>query len=188
MLDGVAHWRPLINGDSGFMPRPYTREMELLTTPADEEALRLLRAVDVRHVVAREALALPLAATAGEDRVYEVPPGEAARAPSGGDAVPTVWGDDGVVADLGTVRVVESVLFELSDATWVAAPAVAISSDGVRWQTVAGRASLADATLALLQDPKHALGEVVLPSVSARWIRLPPEVPARPGLLRVRAR
>ena len=188
MLDGVAHWRPLLNGDSGFMPRPYTREMELLAPPVGEDALRLLRAVDVRHVVAREPLALPLAITAGEDRVFDVPPGEAARAPGGGEAVPTLWGDEGVVADLGTVRRVESVRFELSDAAWVMAPAVAVSADGARWETVPARASLADATLGLLGDPKHALGEVVFPAVLARRVRLPPDVPARPGLLRVRVR
>jgi hypothetical protein len=186
MLDGVAHWRPLLNGDSGFMPRPYTREMELLTAPAGEDALRLLRAVDVRHVVARAPLGLPLAVQAGEDRIYEVPPGEAARVPAGGEAVPTLWGDDGVVADLGSVRPVQAVLFEVSDAPWVVAPTVAISAGGGHWQTVPARASLADATLGLLKDPRHALAEVVFPAVSARQVRLPPEIPARPGLLRVR--
>src|SRR4029434_773702 len=43
MLEQTVHWRPLLNGDSGFMPRPYTREMEVLTSPAGEDALRLLR-------------------------------------------------------------------------------------------------------------------------------------------------
>ena len=41
-----------MNGDSGFIPRPFDRAMELLEHGLDEEALRFLRAVGVRHVVA----------------------------------------------------------------------------------------------------------------------------------------
>src|SRR5262249_4882940 len=29
MLDGLVHGRPLVNGDSGFIPRPFDRAMEL---------------------------------------------------------------------------------------------------------------------------------------------------------------
>ena len=53
MLDGIAHFRPLVNGDSGFLPRPYNRAMELLEGPLTEEGLRFLRAVGVRHVLTR---------------------------------------------------------------------------------------------------------------------------------------
>jgi hypothetical protein len=186
MLDGTAHWRPLVNGDSGFMPRPYTREMELLTAPAGEEALRLLRAVDVRHVVSRESLPLPVAFAGAEERVYEVPSGPVAAVPLPGEAVPTVWTEAGVIADLGAPRPVESVVFEVSDAPWVDAPAVEVSTDGVSWTPVAARASLADATLSLLRDPRHGLGEVTFPRVTARLVRVPLAVPARPGLLRAR--
>jgi hypothetical protein len=45
MLDGLAHRRPLVNGDSGFIPRPYDRAMELLEHGPDAEAQRFLRAV-----------------------------------------------------------------------------------------------------------------------------------------------
>jgi hypothetical protein len=186
MLDGTAHWRPLVNGDSGFMPRPYTREMELLTAPADEEALRLLRALDVRHVVARQDLSLPIAFAGAEERVYEVPPGPVAALPESGEAVPTVWTSAGVIADLGAPRLVESVVFEVSDAPWVEAPTVEVSSDGLSWAPVVARASLADATLSLLRDPRHGAGEVTFPRVTARFVRLTLAVPARPGLLRVR--
>jgi hypothetical protein len=186
MFDGIPHWRPLVNGDSGFMPRPYTREMELLAAPAGEEALRLLRAVDARHVVSRDALPLPVAFAAGDERVYSVPAGPAAAVPVPGTAVPTLWLTTAVVADLGAPRPVESVAFEVSDAPWVDAPAVAVSSDGVNWTPVAARASLADATLSLLRDPRHGGGEVTFPRVTARFVRLPLAVPARPGLLRVR--
>jgi hypothetical protein len=186
MLDGTAHWRPLVNGDSGFMPRPYTREMELLAGPATDDALRLLRAVGVTHVVAREPIALPVAFASGEERVYEVTPGPAARVAPPGEAVATLWTANGVIADLGTPRPVESVAFEISDAPWVDAPATEVSDDGARWTPVAARASLADATLALLRDPKHARGEVTFPRVAARLVRLPVEVPMRAGLLRVR--
>jgi hypothetical protein len=186
MLDGIAHWRPLVNGDSGFMPRPYTREMELLTAPAGDDALRLLRAVDVRHLVGRELLPLPVAFSAGEERVYEVPSGPAARVPEPGAAVPTVWTTTHVIADLGAPRPVESVVFEVSEAPWVDAPAVEVSSDGASWTPVTARASLADATLALLRDPQHGNGEVTFPGVTARFVRVPLAVPVRPGLLRAR--
>lgn len=186
MLDGTAHWRPLVNGDSGFMPRPYTREMELLAAPASEDALRLLRAVDVAHFVARDGLGLPVAFASGEERVYSVPTGPVAVVPEPGTAVPTLWTTASVLADLGTPRPVESVVFEVSDAPWMDSPAVAVSSDGVSWTPVAARASLADATMSLLRDPRHGVGEVTFPRVTARFVRIPLGVPARAGLLRVR--
>ena len=157
MLDGTAHWRPLVNGDSGFMPRPYTREMELLTAPAGEDPLRLLRALDVRHVVSRESLPLPVAVALADERVYEVPSGPVAVVPEPGEAVPTVWSPAGVVADLGAPRLVESVVFEMSDAPWVDAPAVEVSTDGVSWTPVTARASLADATLSTPARPAARL-------------------------------
>jgi hypothetical protein len=186
MLDGTAHWRPLVNGDSGFMPRPYTREMELLTAPGSDDALRLLRAIDVRHVVGRDALPLPVVFAAAEERVYQVTPGPAARVPEAGAAVPTVWTATSVTADLGTPRPLESIVFEVSDAPWVDAPAVEVSSDGVSWTPVAARASLADATLSLLRDPRHGIGEVTFPPVTARFVRMAIAVAARPGVVRVR--
>jgi hypothetical protein len=186
MLDGTAHWRPLVNGDSGFMPRPYTREMELLSAPAGDDALRLLRAIDVRHVVGRDALPLPVVFAAAEERVYEVTPGPSARVPEPGPAVPTWWTATHVVADLGTPRPVESIVFEVSDAPWVDAPAVEVSADGVLWTPVAARASLADATLSLIRDPRHGVGEIAFPRATTRFVRVPIAVPARPGVLRVR--
>ena len=41
MLDGVAHFRPLLNGDSGFLPRPYDRAMELLRAAPGRGGLAL---------------------------------------------------------------------------------------------------------------------------------------------------
>jgi len=61
-----------------------------------------------------------------------------------------------------------------------------VSNDGASWAPVTARASLADATLALLRDPQHGDGEVSFPRVTARFVRVPLAVPARPGLLRVR--
>jgi hypothetical protein len=188
MLDGVAHWRPMLNGDSGFMPRPYTREMELLARPGSAEALRFLRAVAVRHVVTRDVLPLPVVFAAGEERVYELAPGPAV-APAGHAAatsVATRWTERGIVLDFGAPRTVEAVRFEVSDAPWVDAPAVAVSPDGSTWTAVAAHASLADATLALLGDPQHAQGEVVVGAITTRYLRLPPDLPARRGLVEVR--
>jgi hypothetical protein len=77
-------------------------------------------------------------------------------------------------------------VFEVSEAPWVDAPAVEVSSDGASWTPVTARASLADATLALLRDPQHGNGEVTFPGVTARFVRVPLAVPVRPGLLRAR--
>jgi len=190
MLDGIAHWRPLVNGDSGFMPRPYTREMELFAGSDAEESQRFLRAVGVSHVVSGEPAPVPVSGpvvfASGGEQVREVPPGSAARVPDGGVPAPTLWTGASVTVDLGTARPVQSVLFEASDSPWVAAPAVEVSNDGAAWNRVEAHASLADATLALVRDPRHGSGEVTFAPVNARFIRLAPDLPARPGVLRVR--
>jgi hypothetical protein len=77
MLAGVVHFRPMLNGDSGFMPRSYSRAMEVLQPPLGEEGMRYLRAIGVRDVVSRADEPLPLVAAFGDESVYEVPGGEA---------------------------------------------------------------------------------------------------------------
>jgi hypothetical protein len=185
MLDGVAHFRPLVNGDSGFMPRPYNRAMELLEPPPGEEAARLLRAVGVRHVVTRDDVPWPEAARFGGERIVEVPPGEPARPAAAGLPQPTLWTADGIVVDTGTSATVTGLTFELSEATWIASPRVESSADGATWTAVAATASLADATLSLMQDPRHGRGEVRFPPTVGRYFRLDPRLPARPGALQV---
>jgi len=186
MLDGTAHFRPLVNGDSGFVPRPYTRTMELLQEPLAEDALRLLRAVGVRDVVARSDEALPLQARFAEERIYAVPAGPAATAVSPGPAAPTLWSADGITLDLGAARPVERIAFEVSEADWVPRPRVSVSIDNRTWTEVEATASLADATLSLMKDPRHGQGEVSFAPQQARYFRLDPRLPARPGPLQAR--
>jgi hypothetical protein len=100
--------------------------------------------------------------------------------------VATRWTSDGVVLDLGAPRLVAAVGFEPSEEPWVWAPMVSVSADGVAWRPIAATASLADATLALLRDPRHGRGEVAFGPVTARLVRLPVALPARPGTLTVR--
>ncbi|HVR71837.1 MAG TPA: PA14 domain-containing protein [Vicinamibacteria bacterium] len=184
MLDGALHWRPLVNGDSGFVPRPYARLRELLDRPLDGEPLRLLRAIGARHVVSASDEPLPLAAALGADRVYSIPPGDTAAtpAPEAGPS-PTLWSGEAVVVDLGAPRSVGRVMFELDDRPWVDEPTVEMSTDGTTWTAVGAQASLADATLALYRDPRRGRGEVRFRATTARWIRLDPRLPARPGAL-----
>jgi hypothetical protein len=181
MLDGVAHFRPLVNGDSGFLPRPYDRAMELLEGPLHEDALRFLRAVGVRHVVTRRDLGLPSAAEIGGERILEVPPGKAAERVAEGRAAPTLFAGGGVVVDLGEAAPVGRVSFEVSDAPWIARPRVAASVDGLVWHEVEASASLADATLDLTRDPRRGRGEVRFAPRRARFLRIDPRLPARPG-------
>jgi hypothetical protein len=195
MLDGLAHGRPLVNGDSGFIPRPFDRAMELLERGVGHEGLRFLRAVGVRHVVAPEsgrgqagALALegltPVA-EAGNERVLEVTPGPAARVVEAAFPASTRWTPGGLVLAFPEPRTIGRVAFELADAPWVASPSVEASLDGLAWEPVEASASLADATLSLYRDPLHGRGEVRFAAREARFLRLDPGLPARGGALEI---
>jgi hypothetical protein len=186
MLDGVAHFRPLVNGDSGFVPRPYARAQELLgETPLGDEARAFLQAVGVRHVVSRAVEVLPEVARFGEDRVYELPEaGPRLASAEEGDVVSTVWSAEGATADLGQPRRLAGVVFEVSDAPWLRRPRVAVSMDGHLWDDVPATASLAEATLALYRDPRRGQASVRFPPATARFVRFEIGVPARPGPLR----
>jgi hypothetical protein len=170
MLEQTAHWRPLVNGDSGFIPRPYARTLELLQEPLSDDALRLLRALDVRQLV-----------TAGG--VADVPAGESAVVPADAPRYPTLWTRDGAVVDLGRAQEVGAAIFELDDRPWIARPRVEASIDGRIWTSVDAQASLADAALALYADPRHGRGEVRFRSTRTRYLRLDPRLPARVGAL-----
>lgn len=190
MLDGLAHRRPLVNGDSGFIPRPFDRAMELFEHGLDAEALRFLRAVGVRHVVAPGSEAEPpagtrLAASFPRERVLELEAGAEAVAVAPGEAVPTRWSAGGIVLTLPPGRRVVRVVFELSDAPWLAQPRVEASQDGAVWDPVDASASLADATLALYRDPRHARGELRFAPREARFLRLDARLPARGSALEV---
>jgi hypothetical protein len=183
MLDATAHWRPLVNGDSGFVPRPYARLRELLDRPLGGEPLRLLRAVGTRHLVGAGVEPLPIAASFDGARVYDVPPGDHASVPEGGPPAPTLWSAEGPTVDLGAPRAVSRIVFELDDRPWLDRPGVVTSLDGATWTPLDAWASLADATLALYLDPRHGRGAVTFAPVTARWVRLDPRLPARPGAL-----
>jgi hypothetical protein len=183
MLQGIAHFRPLLNGDSGFIPRPYDRLRELLDGGASDDAARLLRAVGATHVVSRMEQPLPLAARFGEERVYALAPGDAASVVSGGRPVPALWTRDGILLDLGSARELRRVVFEVSDAPWVRRPEVGLSADGSSWTEVRGWASLGDAVLSLMRDPRGAKGELRFPPAVVRYARLERRLPARRGLL-----
>ncbi|HSD26521.1 MAG TPA: hypothetical protein VLL75_04410, partial [Vicinamibacteria bacterium] len=91
----------------------------------------------------------------------------------------------GAVIALPEPRAVGRVDFELSDEPWVARPTVEVSRDGVVFEPVEAWASLADATLSLYRDPRRGRGEVRFASREARFLRLDPRLPARPGPLEV---
>jgi hypothetical protein len=186
MLDGIAHFRPLLNGDSGFMPRPYDRAMELLARePLGDEAFRFLRAVGVRHVVARSPLDAPLLAEVDGRHIYALPPGERAHAVEAATPAATRWDDEGILLDLGQPRPIEGVTFEISDAEWLSRPVVRVSADGRTWEEVSAEASLPDAVVSLYADPRAGRGAVRFAPRVARFVRLPSRLPVRRGLLEV---
>jgi hypothetical protein len=186
MLDATAHWRPLVNGDSGFVPVPYTRAMELLDGPPSDDALRFLRAVGVTRVVGADALPLPEIAAYGPDRVYAIPAGPRAEVVRGERARATLWRPEGALLDLGAPTAVERVVFAVGEGPWLASPSVRVSLDGREWNAVPATASLADATLSLYQDPRAGRGAILFPPVTARYLWLDPRLPARRGALETR--
>jgi hypothetical protein len=186
MLDGLAHLRPLVNGNSAFMPRPFDRAMEMLAgSGLDEEGLRFLRGVGVRHVVAADAAGLPAVADFGGQGVFEVTAGPAAAAVDAGEPVATRWTEAGALVDLGAPRPVSGVVFELGDGPWPTRPRVLASRDGREWDDVAAAGSLADAALSLYRDPRHGRGGLRFAPREARFLRVGREVPARPGVLEI---
>jgi hypothetical protein len=197
MLDSLAHGRPLVNGDSGFIPRPFDRAMELFAFGVDEEGLRFLRAVGVRHVVAPAPAGtgtpvpsvtldgLTPVAELGRERVLEVTSGPTAAVVREGEPVSTRFAPGGTVIAFPEPRTVGRVAFELSDAPWVARPTAEASLDGATFERIEARANLADATLSLYRDPRHGRGEVRFPPRELRFLRLDPRLPARPGAFEV---
>ena len=92
MLASTTHWRPLINGFSGFRPSHFDQLAQLVGTFPSPLALARLRDLDVRYVMVhtdayrrpdpiREALqrvderrSLALVAQEGADRLYRIDP------------------------------------------------------------------------------------------------------------------
>jgi hypothetical protein len=181
MLDGIAHFRPLVNGDSGFMPRGYSRAMELLDGRLQEDGRRLLRAFGVSQVVMRDDPGLPLVARFGGEAIYALLDGPRARAVRPAPLQATTITADGFVVDLGAERSVGRVVFELSEAPWLTAPAVSVSRDGRSWQPVEARADLANAVVSLYEDPRRGRGEVRFAPTRTRFLRLDLALPARLG-------
>jgi hypothetical protein len=194
MLESLAHGRPLVNGDSGFIPRPFDRAMELFESGVTREGLRFLRSVGVRHVVwtsgsgplpADAAGELREVAALGSERVAEIGDGPVAAVVVAGEPVATRWTPSGLVLTLAGPRTIDRVAFELSDAAWVARPSVEASLDGGTWDPVEATASLADATLSLYRDPRRARGEVRFAARPVRFLRLDTRLPARRGPLEI---
>ena len=113
-----------------------------------------------------------------------MPPGEAAHAVSPGRGA--LAGASGLGFDLGEARQIDAVVFEVDEADWVARPRLGLSLDGQHWTDVEAVASLADATLSLMKDPRHGRGEIRFATRNARYVRLDPRLPARPGTLQSR--
>jgi hypothetical protein len=128
MLDGLAHGRPLVNGDSGFVPRAFDRAMELFEHGLDDEDLRFLRAVDVRHAWFPASGASPpagvrkrLASRARPSRDRRRPRRERRR--GGARPCPPVR-VEGILLGLLEPRSIGRIAFELSDDPWIARPRV----------------------------------------------------------------
>jgi hypothetical protein len=187
ILDGVAHFRPMVNGGAAFIPRPYDRALDMLGDGRlGDEALRFLRAVGVGEVVSRVPQDLPVAASFGEETVYSVPPGPVAEVVEAGTPETTLWTREAAIVDLGEARLVDGIVFLVGDAPWPQHPPVAASLDGKDWEVIEATASVADATLSLYRDPREGRGAVRFAPREVRFVRLGRSLPLREGALESR--
>lgn len=60
MYRSTLHWKPLVNGRSGYAPAAWWRAFEAIPVLPDAAATRLLRTMGVTHIVVREGAMLEL--------------------------------------------------------------------------------------------------------------------------------
>jgi len=64
MFWSTRHWRPLINGYSGYIPRDYDETVKRMQTFPDAASIARLRALNVGHILVHEAYYAPRERTA----------------------------------------------------------------------------------------------------------------------------
>jgi hypothetical protein len=69
MLHAATHWKPILNGYSGFTPESYRQHAEVLRAFPDRASLDYLRALGVSHVVVHENLFLEVR---GQERFDQI--------------------------------------------------------------------------------------------------------------------
>jgi hypothetical protein len=69
MLHATVHWRPMLNGYSGFLPRSYVTHYERLKSFPDAGSLAYLRDVGVTHIAVHADL---FAATSGAEQLRAI--------------------------------------------------------------------------------------------------------------------
>jgi hypothetical protein len=69
VLNSTRHWHPIVNGYSGFVPASYARAAVALQTFPDMEALEMLHARQVTHVVIHETTFVGMYGRPAFDRV-----------------------------------------------------------------------------------------------------------------------
>jgi hypothetical protein len=55
----VSHWHPLVNGYSGYYPRNYSYSLDRIHRFPDQDAIDLLRMLDVRYILVHAAFLPP---------------------------------------------------------------------------------------------------------------------------------
>lgn len=64
MFWSTRHWRPLVNGYSGYIPRDYDETVKRMETFPDAASIARLRALNVRHILVHETYYAPKERTA----------------------------------------------------------------------------------------------------------------------------
>ena len=188
MLDGIAHWRPLVNGDSGLRAAPYTRAMELLDGPLDDEAPALpARGRRDARRQPRVPSTLPEIGVYGPDRVYSIDARparrEAVAASARADALATA---EGPVVDLGAPTAVDRVVFGWATGPGSTRRACARRTTAARGTRCRPPPAWRTRRLSLYRTRGAGRGAVRFPTVTARYSWLDPPAAGAAGALETR--
>jgi len=170
MLALASGFRPLVNGYSGLTPRHYELLEEALEPADSPDAQRFLRAVGVSELLSPVELALPLVQRIGDERLYAVTPGEAARPPRPAEPQPTLHAHDEALLDLGRERVVARLCFRPAPG-W-SRPRLFAAGEEASFSELPLEISLADAALSLVREPLAGRVELRFAPRRARYLRL----------------
>ncbi len=192
MFRSISHGRPLINGYSGYIPTHYGILCLSLRRDDPSAVIELARgrtlliivserrdpAGDFRRVI-ESIPGIERGGVSGAGIWYVLRSQPRDRRPQGGTALTfthTTLPRSHVVLDFGTERVVRTLEFPLRS-RWQEFGrrfAIETSADGTTWQTVWEDWTGGPAIAAALEDQVKVPVQLVLPDVTARYLRLHP--------------
>lgn len=189
MYRSMFHRRPVVSGYSGHLPQ-HTLHASMALHHGDPSPLAFLAeqrplivAIDPRHdpegrleAVVRGLPGIQRHSTTGGGQIYVLPKKPATRVADGGVEWPGGFDEQRGWIDLGAVRVVRTLGFNMRHRFLSLDRRMAfdVSTDGATWTRVWEDWTGAPAVAATLRDPLLAPVRLPLPDVPARYIRFGP--------------